>query len=179
MIQFFIKFCKSFYQRKYDKFTNSLNFFSLKCAKCKSVGCCSRHGYYTRNIVTDEGKQLIEILRVRCKHCKRTHALLPNWIVPYSQILLFDHIKIIRLFEAGKTTHEICNELDHPHIDATHIAYIIKQYRKCWKQRLISATIDIKEEISQLINKCFLKYNIQLMQIKSTKNILFTTNHIA
>ena len=176
MIQFFIQFCKSFYQIKYDEYVDSINFFSLRCSKCRRKGACNKHAYYTRQIVTDEAKQPIDILRVLCNHCDRTHALLPNWIVPYSQILLADHIRIIRLYEAGITAYEICNKLDHSHIDTNHIAYIIRQYHTYWQQRLLCTKPKIKvksEEISQLVNKCFLNYGLQFMQIRIMENILF------
>jgi len=178
MIQFFIQFCKS-YQRKYDEFLELLNFASLTCSKCSGVGHCVIHAYYTRQIATDEQKEPIEITRVQCTQCSKTHALLPDWIVPYSQILLVDHKEIISLYEDGKTAYEICNKLDHSHIDTSHIAYIVKQYIKNWRERLLSAKVTIKEETSQLVKVCFSKFKKQFMQNREMQNILFITNHIA
>ncbi|WP_423236818.1 DUF6431 domain-containing protein [Clostridium butyricum] len=54
-----------------------------------------KHAYYNRHIKTPNGIIMLKILRVKCKCCNRTHAIFPECIVPYSQVLLNDHISII------------------------------------------------------------------------------------
>ncbi len=73
--------------KAYTAFTATLNMFTLECNNCHKHGECIRHGYYKRRyLLTAEdvlaGTQ-IRILRVRCKHCGKTHAILPEEIVPY------------------------------------------------------------------------------------------------
>ena len=53
------------------------------------------HGYYTRKIKTINGNIELVILRVRCKDCGRTHAVLISFIVPYQSIEMSVQIEII------------------------------------------------------------------------------------
>ena len=73
--------------RAYAAFTAMLNMFALECNNCHRRGECIRHGYYERGYLLTEEDVLagtrIRILRVRCKHCGRTHAILPEEIIPY------------------------------------------------------------------------------------------------
>jgi hypothetical protein len=51
---------------------------TLICPCCGSLGLFSRHGVYTKYYYVE----LIQILRVRCKTCRHTHALIPSFSVP-------------------------------------------------------------------------------------------------
>ena len=42
-----------------------------------------RQSYYKRHIIVNDTKKQIIVLRIRCKCCGRTHAVLPPFIVPY------------------------------------------------------------------------------------------------
>ena len=60
-----------------------------------------RHGYYKKYTNISGKKYYIRILRVRCKVCGHTHAILPDFIVPYL------HNPIIDLsFEIFFTFHD-------------------------------------------------------------------------
>lgn len=89
-------------------------------------------------------------------------------MVPYSRISLADHISIISDFENDADYSEIMNRT--PAIDESNLRYVIRQYKKQWKQRLLSAGITFS---FQLTTSCFEHYLRQFMQIKNTKNILF------
>lgn len=171
MIQIITTYCNLFFKEKYNKFIESLNFSSLSSSKCKLRGHCTRHAFYTRKIITEYGKEDIRILRVKCSHCNATHALLPTWIVPYSQHLVADQYEIISVFESGVTPHKIVPS--NPEIDTWGIIYIIKQYQDHWKERLSTIKTSVFDEIDQLISACFSSYNRQFMQIKRTENSLF------
>lgn len=69
----------------YGKVTANLPLYRLRCS-CGHAGCLVRHGYYSRRLKTRQGTIVLRILRVRCKECGRTHAILPEIVVPYSQI---------------------------------------------------------------------------------------------
>ena len=51
-----------------------------RCCWCGTLGCFTRHGRYKKYLY----EQLIGILRVRCKCCARTHALIPEFSIPWS-----------------------------------------------------------------------------------------------
>lgn len=66
----------------YNDFIN----FNFTCPKCSSHNF-SFFGSYSRNLVIRENDTLvdynIDIKRVICKDCHSTHALIPNFIIPY------------------------------------------------------------------------------------------------
>ena len=93
------------------------------------------------NIDFSDGKTSIIILRVRCKSCGKTHAIFPECIVPYSQILLSDHISIINTYNSKASFEPIM--LANEFIDESNIFYIIKQYLEHWKERITSFKISL------------------------------------
>lgn len=69
------------------------------CPICGSFGNCHIHAYYGRHI-TDfiAGKSVksdICVLRVLCDSCKRSHAILPDVIIPYSGYSLFFVLRLL------------------------------------------------------------------------------------
>ncbi len=163
-------------QNSYNNLINTIDFKSVTCS-CGHTGTLTRHSYYTRNVKVYGGfKVRISILRVKCSSCGKTHAILPSCIVPYSQILLNDHIRIIINYEENLPANDVMN--DNPLIDESNVSYIIRNYKKYWKQRLISCSILLNEHTSDFISKCFMYFSRQFMQIKCTTNILNTSTHI-
>ena len=86
------------YQSDYAKITDSLCLKSIQCPFCHNNGM-RIHAYYHRRIkysFTSE-KTILRILRVRCTNddCRRTHAVLPDSIIPGSQISLEETIRIV------------------------------------------------------------------------------------
>jgi len=121
-----------------------------------------------------EDKCLIVICRVKCHTCLGTHALLPSYVVPYSQILLDDQIDIIDSFESLGTDETITNiEPVNPQLDISHVRYLISQYIRHWQQRLLSQNITFDLPLKKFIPSCFEANRRQFMQIKRTPNALF------
>ena len=56
-----------------------------------------RHGYYSRNVITLSEIYIINILRLKCPCCNKTHAVLPPFIIPYYQYT-FGFISFCLLF---------------------------------------------------------------------------------
>ena len=83
----FIDF-KSEIQKEYDNALSNLQIHRISCPYCKHHGHLIFHGAYVRHIHFGYDKPEITIQRVKCTHCKKTHALLPSSLVPYSQIPL-------------------------------------------------------------------------------------------
>lgn len=156
----------------YDKHIESLQRHKIKCS-CGHLGCLIIHGYYIRKIKTPFGKIALRIVRLLCKECGKTHAVLPDSIVPYSQITIEDHILILRA-----TTKEDHNKImeDNLCIDESNISYIKRNYKKHWKERLRTYKISLDYNLTSL---CLLYYKRQFMQIKCTINLLYTFTHTA
>lgn len=100
----------------YILFIKALNVFGLECNNCHWKGCCIRHGYYERSYLLSVGDLIgegtkIRILRVKCKHCGRTHAILPEEIAPYLPFsTVFIYPTLSQYYEKKKTVEAICKE---------------------------------------------------------------------
>ena len=92
-------------------------------------------------------------------------------MVPYSQISLKDQISVIDAFENDLPTAEGLRNLDS--VDESSIRYVIRQYLKHWKQRLLSERISI-HPVSELTGSCLHAFCRQFMQIHRTPNLLFS-----
>lgn len=158
-------------QNSYNKFIESINIQKLTCS-CSLSGQLIKHAYYSRTIKTSDGPVIIIILRVKCKSCGKTHAIFPGLIVPYSQISLYDHISIIRLYNSGASFEPLM--IKNEYIDESNIRYIIRQYLRHWKERIAAFSLSIQGNIHSLIIKCLKTFRRQFMQIKCTPNILFS-----
>jgi hypothetical protein len=167
MITIFADKIKSFSQKTYNKQIEYLPFHKLSCT-CKQKGSLIKHGYYNRFIKSPEGLIKLSILRVYCKSCKKTHAILPSWIIPYSRILYHDQVSIIHSYLMHLSFEPLM--LSNLLIDESNIRYIIHQYLTHWKERIASFQ---GEMLPSVIKSCFSHFDRQFMQIKCTSNILF------
>lgn len=170
MITIFDGFCKPISQDSYDKTVNSIPFHQLTCT-CGHSACLTIHGYYDRRVKSGDHSIKLHICRVKCSHCNKTHALLPAFLVPYSQVSFPDQTAIISCYESSGDYSEIMDKT--PSIDENCIHSIIRRYLLHWFQRVLSAQLSISNSLS-FIKLCFLHFSRQFMQIKSTPNILFS-----
>lgn len=153
----------------YNNLIHSLQFHRLTCT-CGHSGCLSVHGYYTRSLKTPEGKLPFRICRVVCSCCHHTHALLPSFVVPYSQVALPDQTEIISCHEANQGWDALMNR--KPSIDESNCRHIVRSFLKHWKQRLLSERIPISDTAT-LVCSCFAAFSRQFMQIHCSSNVLF------
>jgi len=70
-----------------EKILNKKDFFTYNCPTCGAKHSFTRHASYKRNIILLSEDTLVDkklkILRLKCSSCNKTHAILPNDIVPY------------------------------------------------------------------------------------------------
>ena len=78
---------KEFTQETYDQALIRVDMKGLEC-DCGSNGKLVKIGYYQRYYKTSTRKICIQIQRVMCKHCGRTHALFVECMVPSSMLLV-------------------------------------------------------------------------------------------
>jgi len=68
------------------------------CPCCGAKGSCSIHAYYGRSLVDFMGGKTVRhslcILRLICS-CGHTHAILPDFIIPYSSYGLFFLLRVL------------------------------------------------------------------------------------
>lgn len=161
---------KSFSQKSYDEFIKSIDIGRMTCS-CGLSGQLIKHAYYSRLVKTPDGIITLRILRVKCKHCGRTHAIFPEAIVPYSQILINDHLSIIKAYNTGTSFESIM--MSNEYIDESNIRYIIHQYLRHWKEHIAAFGLSLTDSVHALVTKCLKTVKRQFMQIKCITNVLF------
>ena len=153
----------------YNNTINSLDLALIPCT-CGHSGCLIRHGVYKRSIQLADTVITLSVIRVYCKECGHTHALLLSSMVPYSQIPLQLHVNTII---AAEHQTDFASLLDgQACVDENNLKSIIRNYRLHWKQRLLSMRLHLPD-LPSLISACFSFFSRQFMQIKSVSNKLF------
>lgn len=135
--------------KEYEKNIKNINLFNIKCScgKCNLV----KYGYYTRYIKYNDKKEKITILRVKCKSCCKTHAILPSFIVPYIQTPILEVLEILQTDDISSIDKE---------------AYIIKRkYFNIWERKITSLFLDVTDDLTVLIEKCSNTFKQCFMQI--------------
>ena len=89
----------------------------MVCPVCASRGNCAPHGSYKRILIdVEHGKVVygsVEIKRVQCKSCGHTHALLPDYIVPYTTYSLLFILRVLCAHFLGSgTVEQLCNRYE-------------------------------------------------------------------
>lgn len=102
-------------QKSYSNVIFSLDLSLLSCPNCSHRGLYV-HGYYNRNF---KGIS-INIQRVICPHCGKTHALLLFPMIPFLSAVSFDDIVSI-----------LSDSADHLIIELSHIYFFIVKLGSC------------------------------------------------
>lgn len=155
-------------QKNYDALVDDLQFQQITCT-CGHRGCMRRYGTYKRTVWFLGVCILLRVQRVQCTHCGKTHAILLDIFVPYSRIPLDDQRQIIVAGTTGKSCTTVQDS--NPFIDDGMVVHIRIQFRKHWKQKLLSENISL---LGDLTLECFCSFGRQFMQIRCTPNIFFS-----
>lgn len=159
-------------QSLYDKLTDAIQLAMIRCPHCNQVGF-TVHGYYRRRLKRDysanhETDNFLTVMRVVCSECGRTHAVLPDFIVPYSQLSLPDTITIIDT----KSPDEESKLLDDRFwIHLEDIRNTKRKFKQYWKQRLLSHDLSINS--TDLTESCISLFHLQFMQVHCQCIFLF------
>ena len=118
MIRNFSLFCKLIRIKTssdslFSAVMDSCSHILQECPSCHSKGNLIPHGSYRRNIIDfTAGKttyRKISVKRLKCQSCGHTHAVLPDFIIPYAQYSLFFLLRVLaEYFLHLKTVSEIC-----------------------------------------------------------------------
>ena len=141
-------------QKLYDEIIASVDIHLLECT-CKRHNMVV-HGYYTRKLKTNNGNIELVILRVRCKDCGKTHAVLISFIVPYQSIEMSVQIKIITDNDIEKIMY--CN----PCIDELDIYRVKERFRLKYKAWMRSLNLTLEDD---LVLESFRYFRSNFMQI--------------
>lgn len=126
-------------QISYQEELESLNINAIKCS-CGHCDCAI-HGYYKRFYKFKEFLIKLRILRVKCKACKCTHAIIPLSLIPYSRIPLETQINIIKTSNADTILN------DEPLLDYCDFYRVKNNYLNYFKERILAMSLDLDEDI--------------------------------
>jgi len=106
-------------QAEYQLFVSTADAFDIVkavCPKCLSHGEQKPHGTYPRWLITREDgvrcERYVDVNRTICGVCEKTHAILPDAVIPYMQHSLMFVLEVMwqyrRRRETGETIRGIC-----------------------------------------------------------------------
>lgn len=145
--------------------TESLHLELMECpfSDCNQVGL-HVNSYCERSV--DNGKVSFRLLvkQVICPVCGRSHAILPDTLIPYSKYT-------IDVVHAIVTEDRSAQIIQNVPVDT--VRWIIAMFRRRWHQRLQSEKIPLKDSLVSLSKKCIKAFHLQFMQIHCG----FVTSH--
>lgn len=171
MIQVLENNFKIYSQEDYDNIIFNVDILAIVCPNCNHSGNMVHHGSYKRFVQVDiDFKLKVRVLRVKCKFCGKTHALMPSSIVPYSKFNLKDIINALHMLKNGHTLKQTLDAF--PIFDLSTFKTIFYRFKMFWEQKLISLKIHLSLT-TYFITSCFANYFSQFMQVAKIKNILY------
>lgn len=116
-----------------------------RCPSCKKKRTLVRHGFYKRNVVQWLGRtveQELCLLRVRCKSCSHTHAVLPKDVIPYRIYCVSFYWKLIRILSRFRNQVSLCSLILNTYFNLIYrvcarIHFMNSRYRKISYQWLL------------------------------------------
>lgn len=141
----------------YTRFILMLNLFRLECNNCHRREGFTRHGYYTRGYVLEscdlEKGTRIRILRVKCKHCGCTHAILPEEIVPYLKYTaVFIGTALERHYSRGEPIEDVSLDLTIAPVQLCRWKKRFQQQKEQYLGVLESAKLSAKDALAKLVD---------------------------
>lgn len=153
-------------QEAYDKVISKIDFKEMRC-NCGIKGSFVKIGYYNKNYKTSEKRINIQIQRIKCKHCGRTHAVFIDKMVPSSMLLVSTQIKLLKSYYDYSISGFLENYVS---IDLPNIYYVVRNYEKKWRYKLESANLSLNSDEKELVNYFLENDNTQFMQMKRHEN---------
>jgi len=137
MIRLFTALGKSILDKLTDEHafrevTDIFRHYDQRCPHCGAYGRLYPYGSYSRNLVSFEDSQTIEhrinTLRFKCLSCIKTHALLPDVLIPYSPYSMRFKLSVLAAyFQRDTTVAALCERFG-----------IAISTLYAWKKRLLS-----------------------------------------
>ena len=175
MISFPTAFINTYSQELYNDDIKKISYASLKCS-CGAVGHFHDHARYSRYLVIDSDTTIIlSVQRIMCESCHRTHALLPDIIIPFRVFSNPLVKKIISSFYDQKNIVSAVSRIFHLSYEA--VSSLISFFTKNHLHRLevLSAQYDI-DILNHSFHYLFWNENriIFMQRIKSPPVLFFS-----
>ncbi len=150
------KFCVNINQ--YNEAMDKLTSYKLECG-CGIKGNCIKYGKYKRTLIINDKKETIYLQRIYCKHCKKTHTIMPIFIVPYERKPLDYILDLVNGY----------NDKDISKADYEIIRF--KRIYKKWENRLKTSETINGDDLYEVITFCATNFKMCYMQNVTRKNI--------
>lgn len=107
------------------------------CPVCGSKGNCQIHAYYGRHLVDFvHGRRIrhdVSILRLVCTGCGSTHAVIPDFIIPYSSYGLIFVLRLLaEAFRGSASVESLCERFCITRNQFYHWLALWKQHKQQW-----------------------------------------------
>ncbi len=120
----------------FDSFMARFRPESQTCPFCGAKGSCTIHAYYDRSLVDfingSPVRHSLCILRLGCS-CGHTHAILPDFIIPYSSYGLFFILRVLaEYFLHISSVEKLCERFLISQKQLYHWLGLFKQHKEEW-----------------------------------------------
>ena len=161
----------------FDSCMASFDIHSEECPKCHRRGDCHVHCYYDRFVVDFIGGtpifHVLRILRVICKCCGHTHAIIPAPIIPYSTYSLFFILRVLaEYFMKIRSIVSICDTFDISPTQLYRWVRLYQDHRREWQGLLKSITQDSLASIKELVSLSPFSYFDRVFLQKTTLSFM-------
>lgn len=121
---------------RFDSFMESFNPACERCPSCGAMGQCRVFACYDRGIVELTDKIVcfhhIRVLRVKCS-CGRTHAIIPDFLVPYRRFSLPFILYVLQLyFRRSMTIEKLCETFEFSHTTLYRWKAAFRKHQSWW-----------------------------------------------
>lgn len=121
----------------YEKDFKSLELSKARCT-CGAIGCFKIHGHYDRFVCFSIAVCIIiSVIRVRCTSCERTHAVLPDFIIPrrsYANPVVCNVVS--NFFNTEPTFPQLLEIAEEKDLHVEYISYLHKFFKKYHEIRI-------------------------------------------
>ncbi len=176
MIRVFNAFGKSFFDcnsdlTKFYAINSNLSIHLLICPCCRAKFDCTFFSRYSRNMITFENGlntcHSISITRVLCNSCNKTHAILPDHLIPFGSYTLSFILTVLRAYFLGsKTITSLCDLFQISISTLYDWIRLFKEQKHIWLGILNDAVISVVKFIDDIL--CCSKSVSSFYQITKT-----------
>ena len=83
------------------------NLSGINCPSCGCAGNYTGHGSYRRHVVFKGREEAVRVPRVKCASCSKTHAVLPEGVVPYRAYSEQLVLAVLAAWASGMSNSEV------------------------------------------------------------------------
>lgn len=154
MIIYNLKKINSFNKKSIADYENTLNFNISECPNCGSSKLI-KWGKYIRNVIyyknNKKYENIIEIKRISCNECKKTHSIIPDFLVPY-KVHISEYInEVIKNKITKVSTYKII--CDRYQVSRQLLKYWLDCFNEHYTRILVTLGETNKKTIIRIISK--------------------------